>query len=88
VEYGARLDLSILPACALESSDADERQRVAELVATPEQRAPIKVLMVTATHGFRHTYGIEGAVALMRELEKTIDRRDRERQAGRAEKAR
>ena len=34
MEYGARLDLSTLPACALESSDADVRQRVAELVAT------------------------------------------------------
>jgi type 1 glutamine amidotransferase len=48
---------------------------VAEFVATPGQRAPIKVLMVTATHGFRHTYGIEGAVALMRELEKTTELR-------------
>jgi cytochrome c len=48
---------------------------VAEFVATPDQRAPIKVLMVTATHGFRHTYGIEGAVALMRELEKTTELR-------------
>jgi len=48
---------------------------VAELLATPGQRAPIKVLMVTATHGFRHTYGIEGAVALMRELEKTTELR-------------
>ena len=48
---------------------------VGELVANREQRAPIKVLMVTATHGFRHTYGIEGAVALMRELEKTTELR-------------
>src|SRR4029079_13045608 len=48
---------------------------VAELVATHDQRAPIKVLMVTATHGFRHTYGIEGAVELMRELEKTTELR-------------
>jgi type 1 glutamine amidotransferase len=48
---------------------------VAELVATHDQRPPIKVLMVTATHGFRHTYGIEGAVELMRELEKTTELR-------------
>jgi type 1 glutamine amidotransferase len=46
-----------------------------ELVATRDQRQPIKVLMVTATHGFRHTYGIEGAVELMRELEKTTELR-------------
>ena len=48
---------------------------VGELVATRDQRPPIKVLMVTATHGFRHTYGIEGAVELMRELEKTTELR-------------
>lgn len=48
---------------------------VGELVAIHDQRPPIKVLMVTATHGFRHTYGIEGAVELMRELEKTTELR-------------
>src|SRR5688572_12485289 len=48
---------------------------VGELVATRDQRPPINVLMVTATHGFRHTYGIEGAVELMRELEKTTELR-------------
>ena len=48
---------------------------VGELVAIHDQRAPIKVLMVTATHGFRHTYGIEGAIELMRELEKTTELR-------------
>jgi len=46
---------------------------VAELVAVRDGRAPVRVLMVTATHGFRHTYGIEGAVELMRELEKTTE---------------
>ena len=34
VEHGASLDLCSLPNCALESSDDDERQRVADLVAT------------------------------------------------------
>ena len=48
---------------------------VGELVAIHDQRPPIKVLMVTATHGFRHTYGIEGAIELMRELEKTTELR-------------
>jgi type 1 glutamine amidotransferase len=57
------------------SAPAHAPNSVAELVATPDQRAPIKVLMVTATHGFRHTYGIEGAVALMRDLEKTTELR-------------
>ena len=46
---------------------------VGELLAVREQRAPIRVLMVTATHGFRHTYGIDGAVELMEELEKTTE---------------
>jgi len=48
---------------------------VAELVAVRDARAPIRVLMVTATHGFRHTYGIEGAVELMKELEKATELR-------------
>src|SRR4029079_3488287 len=48
---------------------------VGELVAIHDRGPPIKVLMVTATHGFRHTYGIEGAVELMRELEKTTELR-------------
>src|SRR3954469_9444471 len=56
-------------------SAANAVNSVGELVATRDQRAPIKVLMVTATHGFRHTYGIEGAVELMRELEKTTELR-------------
>jgi Family of unknown function (DUF6308) len=34
VQHAADLDLKTLPACALESSSDDERQRVAELVAT------------------------------------------------------
>ena len=46
---------------------------VADLVAVRDRRAPVRVLMVTATHGFRHTYGIEGSVELMRELEKTTE---------------
>ena len=44
-----------------------------EMFAVRDRRAPVRVLMVTTTHGFRHTYGIEGAVALMRELEKTTE---------------
>ena len=48
---------------------------LAEMFAIHDQRAPIRVLMVTATHGFRHTYGIEGSVELMRELEKTTELR-------------
>lgn len=54
---------------------ANAPNSVGELVATRDQRPPIKVLMVTATHGWRHTYGIEGAVELMRELEKTTELR-------------
>ena len=56
-------------------SAANAPNSVAELVAVRDQRAPIRVLMVTATHGFRHTYGIEGSVELMRELEKTTELR-------------
>ena len=48
---------------------------VAEVVRVRDRRAPIRVLMVTATHGFRHTYGIEGAVELMKELEQTTELR-------------
>jgi type 1 glutamine amidotransferase len=44
-----------------------------ELFAVRDRRAPIKVLMVTATHGFRHTYGIEGSIEVMKELEKTTE---------------
>jgi type 1 glutamine amidotransferase len=44
-----------------------------ELFTVRDRRAPIKVLMVTATHGFRHTYGIEGSIEVMRELEKTTE---------------
>ena len=54
---------------------ANAPNSVAELVAVRDGRAPIRVLMVTATHGFRHTYGIEGAVELMEELEKTTELR-------------
>jgi type 1 glutamine amidotransferase len=54
---------------------ANAPNSVAELVAVRDRRAPIRVLMVTATHGFRHTYGIEGAVELMKELEKTTELR-------------
>lgn len=56
-------------------SAANAPNSVGELFAVRDQRAPIRVLMVTATHGFRHTYGIEGAVELMRELEKTTELR-------------
>ena len=56
-------------------TDANAPGSVAELVRVRDRRAPIRVLMVTATHGFRHTYGIEGAVELMKELEQTTELR-------------
>ena len=56
-------------------TEANAPNSVAELVRVRDRRAPIRVLMVTATHGFRHTYGIEGAVELMKELEQTTELR-------------
>jgi type 1 glutamine amidotransferase len=44
-----------------------------ELYAVRDRRAPVRVLMVTATHGFRHTYGIQGSIEVMKELEKTTE---------------
>ena len=46
---------------------------LAEVVRVRDRRAPVRVLMITATHGFRHTYGIEGSIEVMRELEKTTE---------------
>ncbi|MEO6528346.1 MAG: ThuA domain-containing protein [Gemmatimonadaceae bacterium] len=46
---------------------------IGELFAVRDRRAPIRVLLVTATHGFRHTYGIQGAIELMDELQKTTE---------------
>ena len=56
-------------------SAANAPNSLGELFAVRDGRAPIRVLMVTATHGFRHTYGIAGAVELMDELEKTTELR-------------
>jgi type 1 glutamine amidotransferase len=68
-DYSVRFrNVRVTPATA-----ANVPNSVAELVAVRDRRAPVRVLMVTATHGFRHTYGIEGAVELMRELEKTTE---------------
>ena len=57
------------------TAPADAPNSVADVVRVRDRRAPIRVLMVTATHGFRHTYGIEGAVELMKELERTTELR-------------
>ena len=46
-----------------------------EMFAVHDQRPPIRVLMVTATQGFRHVYGIAGAVEVMQELSKTTELR-------------
>jgi type 1 glutamine amidotransferase len=56
-------------------SAAHGANSLGELFAVRDQRAPIKVLMVTATHGFRHTYGIQGSIEVMKELEKTTELR-------------
>lgn len=48
-------------------------ESVAELVATEDERDPIRVLMVTATHGFRHGPAIEQAKSLVEQLEETTE---------------
>jgi type 1 glutamine amidotransferase len=48
---------------------------LAEQFAVHDQRAPIRILMVTATQGFRHVYGIAGAKEVMKDLERTTELR-------------
>jgi type 1 glutamine amidotransferase len=52
---------------------ANAPKSLGELFAVRDQRAPIRVLLVTTTHGFRHTYGIQGSIELMKELERTTE---------------
>ena len=44
-----------------------------ELLAVRETRAPIRVLMVTATTGWRHTEAIDAAKKVMAEVDKTTE---------------
>ena len=46
---------------------------VGELLAVGETRAPIRVLMVTATTGWRHTEAIDAAKQVMAEVDKTTE---------------
>jgi glucose/arabinose dehydrogenase len=48
-------------------------ENLADFLAVREQREPIRVLMVTATHGFRHEESIPVAKAVMQELERTTE---------------
>ena len=48
-------------------------ESLAEHFRVGDQRAPIRVLMITATHGFRHTEAINAARQLMSELGKTTE---------------
>ena len=48
-------------------------ERLADLFRVEEERDSIRVLMVTATHGFRHGPAIDTAKAVMKELEETTE---------------
>lgn len=51
----------------------DAPESLADLFAVREQRAPIRVLVITATHGFRHTDAIETIKQVLPELERTTE---------------
>lgn len=53
--------------------DRDYPESLAEWAAVDQQRDSIRVLMVTATHGFRHGPAIERSKALVEQLEKTTE---------------
>jgi len=53
--------------------EQDYPTRLADLFAVSDNRDPIRVLMVTATHGFRHGPAIETAKELVAELETTTE---------------
>ena len=53
--------------------DENYPTRLAELYRVADERAPIRVLMVTATHGFRHGPAIDAAKDLVAELETTTE---------------
>jgi len=52
---------------------ANAPQSLGELFAVRETRAPIRVLMVTATTGWRHFEAIEAAKQVMSQLDKTTE---------------
>ena len=54
-------------------ADQPSPASLAEWAAVEEQRDPIRVLMVTTTHGYRHGPAIERSKALMEELEATTE---------------
>lgn len=51
----------------------DYPERLADLFAVEGDPEPIRVLMVTATHGYRHTPAIDTARAVMQRLEATTE---------------
>jgi glucose/arabinose dehydrogenase len=53
--------------------DENYPTRLAELYTVPDERDPVRVLMVTATHGFRHGPAIETAKNVVAELETTTE---------------
>lgn len=63
------LGLAILAAC----SDRDIPPGLTEALTVPEDASPTRVLVVTATHGFRHTGAIDTAKALFPELAETTE---------------
>jgi glucose/arabinose dehydrogenase len=52
---------------------ADAPGSLAELLAVRDTRAPIRVLMVTATTGWRHTEAIDAAKQVMAEVDRTTE---------------
>lgn len=54
-------------------SDANAAMSLAEHFAVEEERDPINVLMVTATHGFRHGPAIDASKEVMTALSKTTE---------------
>ncbi len=53
--------------------EEDTYESLAELLATPDAREPIRVLMLTATHGFRHGAAIEAQKEVIMALNQTTE---------------
>jgi glucose/arabinose dehydrogenase len=54
---------------------AGAAESLADLVAISDQRAPLRVLMITATQGWRHADAIQASKQVMKELERTTELR-------------
>ena len=63
-------DIRVTP---LSGGAGPEHAGLAEHLAVREEREPIRVLMVTTTHGFRHKEAIPASIEMMREIAETTE---------------